>query len=71
MAVTNYEFGRLVGVDYTTASRYRNGNRMPGDDKLDTIWEVFELPVEDRAFATKNKDNLSSYLRRNVFGDES
>jgi transcriptional regulator with XRE-family HTH domain len=71
--VTNMEFGRRIGCHHSTASRYRNGERIPSTDILLRIFAEFGL-------SAKQKDELSTVMddkngaltlseRRRLFGE--
>lgn len=47
MAMTNYSFAEAVGINYTMASRLRNGKRLPSGRLLLRIQEQFGLPYEE------------------------
>jgi transcriptional regulator with XRE-family HTH domain len=57
--MTNIEFARRVGCHHTTASRYRNGERVPSTAITMRILSEFDL-------TPKQKDELSSVLSKAV-----
>lgn len=61
--LTNIEFARRVGCHHTTASRYRNGERVPSTAMTMRILSEFDL-------TSKQKDELSHALNRAVPLDE-
>lgn len=66
--VTNNEFARLTGCNYTMASKIRNGTRKPSAGLLTRIILVFELDAEQSIEAyAKGPVLFSDYLRKNVF----
>lgn len=68
--VTNEAFARRVGCDYTTASRYRNGQRLPSYAMMQRIAHAFELPLEALATAAaRGAPAFGKYLRRHVFNN--
>lgn len=66
--VTNDVFAERTGCDFTTASRLRNGNRMPSAALLVRIVRAFDLDMARtmEAYEAGPKD-FSAYLRENVF----
>ena len=69
--VSNAQFGRDVGVHFTTASRYRNGERVPSTTVALKIAEVYHLDPEDvlRAIVA-GREAFGHFMRMNVFGPE-
>ncbi len=67
--VSNTRFAKLVGVDITTASRLRNGFRLPKPDLFARIVRVFELDAAEatRAYGA-GADAFGEYLDTRVFG---
>lgn len=66
--VKNTEFAKRVGCHFTSASRYRNGNRLPGVPILGRIMLAFGLPLQSTLDAyDKGAEEFSRYLREHVF----
>ena len=66
--VTNNEFARLTGCDYTMASKIRNGTRKPSTSLFTRIILVFDLDAKEAVEAYAGGAVLfSDFLRRNVF----
>lgn len=68
-AVTLEAFADRVGCHFTTASRLRNGQRMPGRELLGRIVEEFDLDPQEtlRIFTREDPEEFGEYLRANVF----
>lgn len=68
-AVTLEAFADRVGCHFTTASRLRNGQRMPGRELLGRIVEEFDLDPQEtlRIFTREDPEEFGEYLRSNVF----
>lgn len=69
--VSNADFGRAVGVHFTTASRYRTGDRVPSTKVALAIAEAYDLDA--RAILETIREGgpvFGHYLRMNVFGPE-
>jgi transcriptional regulator with XRE-family HTH domain len=67
--VTNGEFARAVGVHFTMASRYRNGQRIPSTRVLQKISEEYGLPIDQLVTAaTAGGVQFGHYMRFNLFG---
>lgn len=67
--VTNGRFAALVGVHFTMASRYRNGQRIPSTRRLHKIATVFDLPIDQLvAAANAGGAEFGHYMRIHVFG---
>lgn len=66
--MTNEEFAEKVGIDYTTASRLRNGRRLPSGQLLVRIHDEFRIPWQRlmEAYA-KGPAVFSELLGRVVF----
>lgn len=65
---TNEEFAERVGCDFTTVSRWRNGNRLPKPEMLGVIAEAFGLPQSEMfEHYTAGASEFGKYLRRQVF----
>jgi hypothetical protein len=70
--VTNSEFARLTGCDYTMASKIRNGSRKPSTGLFTRIILVFDLDAKEAVAAYAGGAVLfSDFLRRNVFDASS
>lgn len=70
--MSNKEFARAVGCHFSTASRYRNGRRLPGVEILRKIADVLEVSVEDaHGEWSKGKESFGAWLRERVFADEA
>lgn len=69
--VSNVDFGRAVGVHFTTASRYRTGDRVPSTKAAQRIAEAYDLDANDLLRAIRDGGPaFGHYLRMNVFGPE-
>lgn len=69
--VTNEEFGAKVGCDFTTASKLRNGTRLPSRELLERIIRAYDLDANDAIQATRS-DTFGDYLKTMIFkSDES
>jgi len=70
-AETNGGFEEKVGVDFTTASRYRNGDRVPSTRTAQKIADAYGLDVAEmlRAIAG-GREEFGYYIRTRVFGPE-
>lgn len=71
IAVSNAAFGRAVGVHFTTASRYRNGERVPSTGVALRIAETYEIDpgVVLRAIC-EGHEAFGHFMRMNIFGPE-
>jgi len=82
--MTNSEFAKAVGCDVTTASRYRNGHRLPGVQLLerirlvlgvshDELHAIWEKGTKWKAEHPKDPQGnpFGAYLRRTMFDDEA
>lgn len=68
--MTNAEFARAIGCHVTTASRYRNGHRLPGVEKLEAIRSAFGLSHDEiHRLWQAGPQVFSAYLREKVFED--
>jgi transcriptional regulator with XRE-family HTH domain len=69
--MTNGEFAKAIGCHITTASRYRNGHRLPGVELLEEIRKVLDVSHDEihRVWA-QGKKAFGAYLRDRVFDDE-
>lgn len=66
--VTNNEFARLTGCDYTMASKIRNGTRKPSTGLFTRIILVFDLDAEQAVQAYAGGAVMfSDFLRKQVF----
>lgn len=70
MTVSNREFADMVGCDYTTASRIRNGKRKVSLKLFNKIITVFKLDC-DEALSAFEKDQFGPFLQENVFNVET
>lgn len=69
--VSNSSFGRTIGVHFTTASRYRTGDRVPSTDIALTIIEAYGLDaLEMLRVIRAGPAACGHFLRMNVFGPE-
>lgn len=69
--VSNAAFGRAVGVHFTTASRYRNGERVPSTGVALKIAESYDLDPGDVLRAIRSgREYFGHFMRMNVFGPE-
>ena len=69
--VSNAEFGRAVGVHFTTASRYRNGERVPSTGVAMRIADAYGLdPGEVLRAIVDGHEAFGHYVRMNIFGPE-
>lgn len=69
--VSNAAFGHAVGVHFTTASRYRNGERVPSIDKARKIAQVYGLDLDELTEAmASGRETFGHYIRMHVFGPE-
>jgi transcriptional regulator with XRE-family HTH domain len=69
--VSNAEFSKAVGVHFTTASRYRNGDRVPSTGVALKISRAFGLdPGEVLEAVCDGRQAFGHYMRMNVFGPE-
>ena len=57
--MTNVEFARRIGCHHTTASRYRNGERIPSTAVVMRILSEFNL-------TNKQKDELYKALHKSL-----
>lgn len=70
--VTLQQFADRVECHFTTASRLKSGERLPGRELLGRIIEEYNLdPVETtKLFVSKEPDariNFGAYLRKHIF----
>jgi transcriptional regulator with XRE-family HTH domain len=66
--MTNEEFARRVGCDFTTASKLFKGSRMPSAVRLAAIWRAFSLDGNELLAAySGGPEVFSAYLRSRVF----
>jgi hypothetical protein len=63
------KFSKVTECHFTTASRLRSGDRMPGPELLLKIVKKYNLdPMKTlEAFGTKNPAVFGRFLRENVF----
>lgn len=71
-AVTLETFSERVGCHFTTASRLRSGERLPGRRLLGRIVHTYNLD-RDKAFDafTAGPDEFGAFLRATVFNTDS
>lgn len=71
--VTLEAFAARVGCHFTTASRLRNGERMPSRELLGRIVEEYDLDSDEvlKLFTTGTPDEFGRYLKKNVFMTDS
>lgn len=70
--VTLEAFAARVGCHFTTASRLRAGQRLPGRKLVGRIVKEYHLdPVKAFDAFTDSKETFGEYLRENVFEVES
>lgn len=68
---SNTEFGKAVGVHFTTASRYRNGERVPSTGVARKIAKAYGLDAGELLDAINlGRNAFGHYMRMNVFGPE-
>jgi transcriptional regulator with XRE-family HTH domain len=68
---TNTTFARTVGVHFTTASRYRNGERVPSTGVAQRIAAAYSLDPGDLLQAiVDGREAFGHFMRMNVFGPE-
>lgn len=67
--VTLYEFSKAVGCHFTTASRLRSGDRMPGGKILREVVKKYNLdPMETlEKYGSEDPAVFGKFLRENVF----
>lgn len=67
--VTLYEFSKAVNCHFTTASRLRSGDRMPGGKiLLNTVKQYSLDPMKTlEAFGTEDPEVFGKFLRDQVF----
>ena len=69
--VTNGDFAAKVGVHFTMASRYRNGQRVPSAQTALKIAQVYGLDYQEMLEAIgRGRREFGHYIRVNVFGAE-
>lgn len=70
-AETNSGFAAKVGVNYTTASRYRNGDRVPSTRTAVRIAQAYHLDLGDiLQWIARGRPEFGYYMRTRVFGPE-
>ena len=68
MAITNRDFGKRVGCNYTMASKMRRGVRLPSGALLTRIVLAFELDGNEAVVAySGGPATFGEYLEREVF----
>jgi len=69
--VSNSVFGRAVGVHFTTASRYRSGERVPSTLAILRIVNAYNLDAHEALeMAKRGPAAFGHFLRMHVFGPE-
>ncbi len=69
--VSNAEFGRDCGVHFTTASRYRNGERVPSTRVARKMARKYNLDSGELLDAIEQgREYFGHYVRMRVFGPE-
>lgn len=67
--VTLGEFAKTIGCHFTTASRIKDGSRMPGRLMFDKIIKQYDLdPLEALTKFCGDKETFGRYMRENIFG---
>ena len=68
--MSNSQFAAAVGCHFTTASRYRNGHRLPGVEKLEGIRRTLGVSYDEilREWQ-KGKESFGAYLRQHLFDE--
>lgn len=62
------EFAERIGCHFTTASRIRSGNRIPGREMFDKIVKAYNLdPMEALKAYVGPRYDFGAYMRREVF----
>lgn len=68
----NEEFAERVGCDFTTASRYRNGQRTPSYAMLVRICKAFDLEMTPLILAcAKGPEAFGKLISQLVFDAEA
>lgn len=49
--LSNAEFGQLIGVSHSMASRIKSGDRLPSVGTLSRIHEVLDIPLDTLVLA--------------------
>jgi transcriptional regulator with XRE-family HTH domain len=71
MAMSNRQFAEAVGCDITTASRYRNGHRLPGVRLMRRIRDVLGVDqAEIERLWDAGPEAFSAFLREHVFEEK-
>lgn len=68
MKVTNSRIAMLLGVDYSTVSRWRNGSRVPSAPTLQRMVTVFDLDAAEALEAYSGGPEAFSAYFCEVFG---
>jgi transcriptional regulator with XRE-family HTH domain len=67
-SLTNVEFAERVGCDFTTSSRYRNGQRVPSYPMLLRIAKAFDLdPMPLVKACSQGPEAFGRLIRKQVF----
>lgn len=68
---SNADFSKAVGVHFTTASRYRNGERVPSTGVAMRMAKAYGLdPGEVLAAICEGHQAFGHYVRMHIFGPE-
>ncbi len=69
--MTNQRFADLVGCNFTTASRLRNGRRLPSHNMYHRICKAFKLDEAQRVrfsdAIAKGPESSGKWITRNLF----
>lgn len=72
MAITNRDFGKRVGCNYTMASKMRRGVRLPSGALLTRIVLAFDLDGTEAIIAySGGSATFGEYLEKAVFRADS
>lgn len=71
MAITNRDFGKRVGCNYTMASKMRRGTRLPSGALLARIILAFDLDAQKAVVAySGGSATFGAYLEQEVFNSD-
>jgi ribosome-binding protein aMBF1 (putative translation factor) len=65
-AISNSQIGSDIGLDYTTVSRIRSGQRLPSIDVMVEIERVFKWPVAEQVDARTKDCYAEAFEKRLV-----
>jgi transcriptional regulator with XRE-family HTH domain len=82
--LTNKQFATAIGCHFTTASRYRNGHRLPQVELLERMRkvlgvshdEIYDVWSKGRRYKSRHgtdrpeRNPFGIYLRRHIFTDD-